>query len=182
MKVALCLPFWALLINHTAGNWVPRVLSKLQLHRRLTDLTLLFPVGTRWFVAQAFYTLLTWLPTYMKEVLDFDVHKAGFIAVLPYLALTVVVIVSGFVADLFIGACLTPFHHRLPLAHLSSVRFFRAQVAEHYRSQKDLAGAGIHHRRYAALAAPDNPSYFHSPIHCVAWLAHPSCCSQAADW
>lgn len=71
MKVALCLPFWALLINHTAGNW-------------------------------AFYTLLTWLPTYMKEVLDFDVHKAGFIAVLPYLALTVVVIVSGFVADLFI--------------------------------------------------------------------------------
>jgi len=83
-------------------------------------MTLLFPVGTRCFVAQAFYTLLTWLPTYMKEVLDFDVHKAGFIAVLPYLALTIVVIVSGFVADLFIGARLTPFHHHLPLAHLSS--------------------------------------------------------------
>jgi sugar phosphate permease len=92
-------------------------LSKLQLQ---FCLILLFPVGTRCFVAQAFYTLLTWLPTYMKEVLDFDVHKAGFIAVLPYLALTIVVIVSGFVADLFIGACVTPFHHHLPLAHLSS--------------------------------------------------------------
>jgi len=71
MKVAMCLPFWALLINHTAGNW-------------------------------AFYTLLTWLPSYMKEVLKFDVHNSGFIAVLPYFALTIVVIVTGFVADLFI--------------------------------------------------------------------------------
>jgi MFS family permease len=70
-KVAVCLPFWALLINHTASNW-------------------------------AFYTLLTWLPTYMKEVLNFDVHNAGFIAVLPYIALTVTVLVAGFVADLFI--------------------------------------------------------------------------------
>lgn len=70
-KLLLCLPFWALLINHTAGNW-------------------------------AFYTLLTWLPSYMKEVLNFDVKNAGFIAVLPYLALTIVVIISGFIADLFI--------------------------------------------------------------------------------
>jgi hypothetical protein len=50
----------------------------------------------------------------MKEVLNFDVHNAGFIAVLPYLALTVVVIISGFVADLFIGSLpLPPIHTRM---------------------------------------------------------------------
>jgi hypothetical protein len=38
----------------------------------------------------------------MKEVLYFDVHNFGFIAV-PYIVLTIVSIVTGFVADLFIG-------------------------------------------------------------------------------
>jgi hypothetical protein len=44
----------------------------------------------------------------MKEVLYFDVHNSGFIAVLPYFALTIVVIVTGFVADLFIGTPYCP--------------------------------------------------------------------------
>jgi MFS family permease len=72
MKIFLCLPFWAILINNTCNNW-------------------------------AFYTLLTWMPTYLKDVLNFDLQNAGGIAVLPYLCLTFTWTISGFVADWLIA-------------------------------------------------------------------------------
>ncbi|XP_031549271.1 vesicular glutamate transporter 1-like [Actinia tenebrosa] len=46
-----------------------------------------------------FYTLLTELPTYLKNRLDFDLGKAGFLAALPYLVMTIVVQGGGQIAD-----------------------------------------------------------------------------------
>lgn len=48
-----------------------------------------------------FYTLLTELPTYMKDVLKFDIQKSGFLSGLPYLILTIMVFVSSYIADVF---------------------------------------------------------------------------------
>lgn len=46
-----------------------------------------------------FYMLLTWLPSFLKTELDFDVEKSGFVAVLPYLACFFVATATGAVAD-----------------------------------------------------------------------------------
>jgi MFS family permease len=45
------------------------------------------------------YTLMTYLPKFMKEELDFDMKKAGFIAVLPYLLMFCTASFSGWIAD-----------------------------------------------------------------------------------
>ena len=46
-----------------------------------------------------YYTLLTHLPSYMKDILDFDLQKSGFISAIPYLALSLLLFVSGYLAD-----------------------------------------------------------------------------------
>ncbi|XP_058032281.1 sialin isoform X4 [Ahaetulla prasina] len=46
-----------------------------------------------------FYTLLTLLPTYMKEILRFDVQENGFLSALPYFGCWVCIIVCGQFAD-----------------------------------------------------------------------------------
>ncbi|XP_021917270.1 vesicular glutamate transporter 2-like isoform X2 [Zootermopsis nevadensis] len=46
-----------------------------------------------------FYTLLTELPTFMKDVLKFDLKDAGLLAALPYLVMGVTVQSGGFLAD-----------------------------------------------------------------------------------
>uniref|UniRef100_A0A8D0C9F8 Sialin n=1 Tax=Salvator merianae TaxID=96440 RepID=A0A8D0C9F8_SALMN len=46
-----------------------------------------------------FYTLLTLLPTYMKEILRFDVQENGFLSALPYFGCWVCIILSGQLAD-----------------------------------------------------------------------------------
>ncbi|CAG0913240.1 unnamed protein product [Notodromas monacha] len=51
--------------------------------------------GQNW----GFYTLLTQLPSYVKNVLGFDVQQSGFISSLPYLCLYVVSIFGGLAAD-----------------------------------------------------------------------------------
>jgi len=48
-----------------------------------------------------YYTLLTHLPSYMKDILDFDLQKSGFISAIPYLALSLLLFLSGYLADLF---------------------------------------------------------------------------------
>ncbi|XP_057302082.1 sialin-like [Hydractinia symbiolongicarpus] len=45
------------------------------------------------------YTLLTQLPTYLKQVLNFSLKEAGFISALPYLAMVIVVQAGGRFAD-----------------------------------------------------------------------------------
>ncbi|XP_076751180.1 major facilitator superfamily transporter 9 [Xylocopa sonorina] len=46
-----------------------------------------------------FYTMLTQLPTFMNDVLDFKLDKTGYLSALPYLAMTIVVQFSGHLAD-----------------------------------------------------------------------------------
>nr|XP_006819872.1 PREDICTED: sialin-like isoform X2 [Saccoglossus kowalevskii] len=49
-----------------------------------------------------FYTLLTCLPTYMKQILGFDLSENGFLSAIPYLMLWLVQITGGRTADFFI--------------------------------------------------------------------------------
>lgn len=46
-----------------------------------------------------FYTLLTQLPTFLKDTLNFDLDKTGFISAIPYLAMGILLGVSGYLAD-----------------------------------------------------------------------------------
>ncbi|KAL2725286.1 vesicular glutamate transporter 22 isoform X3 [Vespula squamosa] len=46
-----------------------------------------------------FYTMLTQLPTFMKDVLKSELEATGFMSALPYLAMTIVVQFSGQLAD-----------------------------------------------------------------------------------
>ncbi|XP_073531667.1 sialin isoform X1 [Phyllobates terribilis] len=47
-----------------------------------------------------FYTLLTLLPTYMKEILRFNAQENGFLSALPYFGCWLCMILTGYVADL----------------------------------------------------------------------------------
>nr|CAD7601598.1 unnamed protein product [Timema genevievae] len=49
-----------------------------------------------------FYTLLTQLPTFMKDALEFNLKKAGFMSALPYLVMAIVLSFSGQLADYLI--------------------------------------------------------------------------------
>ncbi|XP_050541052.1 vesicular glutamate transporter 1 [Daktulosphaira vitifoliae] len=46
-----------------------------------------------------FYTLLTQLPSFMNDVLKFDLSKASFLSALPYLVMAVTLQVAGFFVD-----------------------------------------------------------------------------------
>lgn len=46
-----------------------------------------------------FYTLLTCLPIYLKDILQFDISKSGFVAALPYLVMWISINIMGLVAD-----------------------------------------------------------------------------------
>lgn len=46
-----------------------------------------------------FYTLLTELPSYMKDVLHFDLKNSGMLSAVPYLCMTIIVFISSQVAD-----------------------------------------------------------------------------------
>uniref|UniRef100_A0A1I8Q9J5 Sialin n=2 Tax=Stomoxys calcitrans TaxID=35570 RepID=A0A1I8Q9J5_STOCA len=46
-----------------------------------------------------FYTLLTQLPTFLKDTLNFDLDKTGFLSAVPYLAMGILLGVSGYLAD-----------------------------------------------------------------------------------
>uniref|UniRef100_A0A1L8DEA4 Sialin n=2 Tax=Nyssomyia neivai TaxID=330878 RepID=A0A1L8DEA4_9DIPT len=46
-----------------------------------------------------FFTLLTQLPTFLKDTLNFELTKTGFISAIPYLAMGCLLGVSGYLAD-----------------------------------------------------------------------------------
>lgn len=46
-----------------------------------------------------FYTLLTQLPTFLKDTLGFKLEKTGFISAIPYLTMGILLGVSGYLAD-----------------------------------------------------------------------------------
>ncbi|XP_063701161.1 vesicular glutamate transporter 1-like [Culicoides brevitarsis] len=49
-----------------------------------------------------YYTLLTQLPTFLNDVIGFDLTKAGFTSSLPYLTMGVLLAPTGYLADLLI--------------------------------------------------------------------------------
>ncbi|XP_015281863.1 PREDICTED: sialin isoform X1 [Gekko japonicus] len=65
----------------------------------LTSLPLWAIVVAHFSYNWTFYTLLTLLPTYMKEILKFDVQENGFLSALPYFGCWLCIIISGQVAD-----------------------------------------------------------------------------------
>ena len=46
-----------------------------------------------------FFTLQTQLPQFLKDVLNFDIAKLGFVAAIPYLAMALTLYVAGYLAD-----------------------------------------------------------------------------------
>ncbi|XP_001849053.2 sialin [Culex quinquefasciatus] len=46
-----------------------------------------------------FYTLLTQLPTFLKDTMHFQLEKTGFISAIPYLVMGILLFVSGYLAD-----------------------------------------------------------------------------------
>jgi sugar phosphate permease len=46
-----------------------------------------------------FYTMLTWMPSYLNQVLGFDVENSGAVSVMPYLACFACSMISGVIAD-----------------------------------------------------------------------------------
>ncbi|KAG5678081.1 hypothetical protein PVAND_007783 [Polypedilum vanderplanki] len=48
-----------------------------------------------------FFTMFTELPSFFKDLLDFDISKSAILSALPYLALTILLFFSGFIADWF---------------------------------------------------------------------------------
>lgn len=65
----------------------------------LTSLPLWAIVVAHFSYNWTFYTLLTLLPTYMKEILRFDVQENGFLSALPYFGCWLCIILSGQIAD-----------------------------------------------------------------------------------
>lgn len=47
-----------------------------------------------------FYTMLTQLPTFMNDTLDFDIQAAGFLSALPYLVMSVTLQIAGVFVDM----------------------------------------------------------------------------------
>ncbi|GFR85175.1 vesicular glutamate transporter 1 [Elysia marginata] len=71
-SIFTCVPFWAILVAHTCGNY-------------------------------GLYMLLTQIPTYMKEVLKFDLKSNGVYSMLPYLTMWVCIAVSSIATDFIIS-------------------------------------------------------------------------------
>jgi len=73
--------------------------------------------GCNW----ALYTLLTWLPDFLKNELNFDLKHAGFIASLPYLAEFFVAVIAGVAADHLIACGLSILHTRKLMQCLGTI-------------------------------------------------------------
>lgn len=73
-----------------------------------------------------YYTLLTHLPSYMKDVLNFDLQAAGFVSAIPYLAQSLLLFVSGFLADWFqMKKCLSTTQVR---KYFNNLSFFASMI------------------------------------------------------
>ncbi|KAK6181307.1 hypothetical protein SNE40_009189 [Patella caerulea] len=68
------------------------------------------------------YMLLTQIPTYMKEVLKFDIKANGVFSMLPYLSFWLFILISGTIADLIIkGELLTVAHTRKIMTAIGTI-------------------------------------------------------------
>ena len=75
-----------------------------------------------------FYTLLTSLPMFLRDVLDYSLDTAGFLSAFPYILMAVVVQISGYLADTIrAGGRLSTTHIR----KLFTCGAYIGQVREH---------------------------------------------------
>lgn len=74
--------------------------SPLPWKKMLTSLPVLAIVVAHFAENWGFYTLLTELPSFLSDVMDYDLYKAGTMAALPYVVMVVMVQVGGQLADL----------------------------------------------------------------------------------
>ncbi|XP_071455755.1 sialin-like [Hetaerina americana] len=118
LAMVLILPWWLLVYDHPSchpriskaeKNYILKELRKEVKKRNalkdvpwmciLTDIHLwtgiLFHWGTGWVV----YTMLSDLPTYMKNVLNFDIQKLAFLSALPSLLSWIASIISGILSQ-----------------------------------------------------------------------------------
>uniref|UniRef100_A0A8C9CML9 Sialin n=1 Tax=Phocoena sinus TaxID=42100 RepID=A0A8C9CML9_PHOSS len=84
-----CQPLRHQLSSQKSVPWVPM----------LKSLALWAIVVAHFSYNWTFYTLLTLLPTYMKEVLRFNIQENGFLSAVPYLGCWLCMILSGQAAD-----------------------------------------------------------------------------------
>lgn len=70
-----------------------------------------------------YYTILTQLPAYMKDILCFDLQNTGFVSAIPFFALSVLLFWSGYLAD------------RLQITHCLSI----TQVRKYFTNLSFLA-------------------------------------------
>ena len=79
-KLLSSIRVWAIVINHFSGT---------------TFSNSFIENSANW----AFYILLTWMPTYLKNELHFNLNNSGFIGLLPYIGCLLVAIIAGRVGD-----------------------------------------------------------------------------------
>ncbi|CAF4754888.1 unnamed protein product [Pieris macdunnoughi] len=77
-----------------------------------------------------FYTLLTFLPTFMQDVFKFETSQTGWLSAVPYLAMAIVLQVAGHMADWLLRMRIMS---RTNIRKLFNCGAFLAQTAEQWR-------------------------------------------------
>uniref|UniRef100_A0A6B2L4Z0 Major facilitator superfamily (MFS) profile domain-containing protein n=1 Tax=Arcella intermedia TaxID=1963864 RepID=A0A6B2L4Z0_9EUKA len=77
--------------------------SDVSLAKIFTEPAFLCAVLNHFAYNWGYYIFASWLPTYLKKKLSFDLESAGFISVLPYLLMTIIGMPAGYVADKLIS-------------------------------------------------------------------------------
>ncbi|KAG4073805.1 hypothetical protein HA402_001029 [Bradysia odoriphaga] len=110
---------WMIVVRESPSK--DRFISKDELdyiNSSLGNMKKLAPVATPWkaiFTSPAlyaicashfsenwgFYTLITQLPTFLKDTMGYDLNKTGFLSAAPYLAMGILLFVAGYMADIF---------------------------------------------------------------------------------
>ncbi|KAJ3656273.1 hypothetical protein Zmor_015361 [Zophobas morio] len=86
-------------IKHSLGNVEAKRDIKHPWKEILTSIPVWAIIVSHFVDNWGFYTLLTQLPTFMKDMFDYDLGKTGFLSGLPYLAMAIMMQFSGHLAD-----------------------------------------------------------------------------------
>ena len=129
------------------------------------------------------YTFLTWLPSYMKDQLHFDLSKAGLLSILPFLAQCVLGLVGGRIADLLVtrkcislrGARIlaTVISYEVPAGMLCAVGFATTPATAIALMTAAVGIAGLNYSGYSANVldiAPKNAGIFYGVSNTIATI------------
>jgi ACS family sodium-dependent inorganic phosphate cotransporter len=109
--------FWLILIKKSPGkdphitdgerNYIEYTLSKQTMDKEVkTPWKAIFTSTAVWAIIAAqfsegwgFFTLQTQLPQFLKDVLKYDIAKSGIISAIPYISMSIMLQISGYLAD-----------------------------------------------------------------------------------